>query len=89
MWDGKERRAHICMQEEKIGKFEEFMSNTKGLKATLFTIAVAIILQVGSFLYLWGGLTTTVTVHDKAIDNLVKKFDNVKIVYAETAEHKK
>ena len=36
------------------------MDATKGLKATLFTIAVAILIQVGTFLYLWGGLTNTV-----------------------------
>ncbi|OGM12528.1 hypothetical protein A2V80_00845 [Candidatus Woesebacteria bacterium RBG_16_39_8b] len=78
-----------CTQEENIGKFKEFMENSKGLKATIFTIAVAILLQVGTFIFLWGGLTTIVKVHDKAIDRILGKLDNVKIVgYAIAGEKK-
>ncbi len=54
------------------------MENTKGLKATMFTIAVTILLQVGSFLYLWGGQTEKI----KNIEKIVSKFDKIKIVYA-------
>lgn len=49
-----------CPHEQTIGKVKEFMETTKGFKATLFTISLAIIIQVATFLYLWGGLTTTV-----------------------------
>ncbi len=70
--------VHDCIQEETIGKFKEFMENTKGLKATIFTIAVTILLQVGSFLYLWGGQTEKI----KNIEKIVSKFDKIKIVYA-------
>lgn len=48
-----------CKQEKIIGKFEEFMENTKGLKATLAMISFAILLQVGTFLWLWSGQCTT------------------------------
>ena len=46
---------------ETIGKVKEFMLETRGFKKTLFTIAIAISVQVCTFLYLWGGLSTTVT----------------------------
>ena len=81
-WDGVDRREHNCIQEETIGKFKEFMENTKGLKATLFTISLAILIQVATFLYLWGGLTTTVQSHDKNIEKILSKLDSIKIVYA-------
>jgi hypothetical protein len=60
---------HECKQEETIGRFKEFMQTTKGLKATLATISVAILLQVGTFLYLWGGLTATVKKNTEHIWN--------------------
>ncbi len=69
-----------CDKEEFLGEVKEFIANSKGFKTTLFTIALTILLQVGTFLYLWGGLTTTVKVHDKAIDALVNKFDKLKVV---------
>lgn len=71
---------HECSQMEFIGKAKEFMENMKGLKATLFTISMAILIQVGTFLFLWGGLTTTVKNHDQAIEKLVSKFDKLKVV---------
>jgi hypothetical protein len=69
-----------CIQEENIGKFKEFMESSKGLKATMFTIALTILLQVGTFLYLWGGLVTTVRYHDENIKKIFTKLDNVKLV---------
>jgi len=80
MYEGVERRQHNCIQEENIGIFKEFMNSSKGLKATMFSIAVAILIQVGTFVYLWGGLTTTVTVHDKAIEKIFTKLDSITIV---------
>jgi hypothetical protein len=50
-----------CKQEKAIGRLEEFMENTKGLKATIFTISLAILLQVGTFIYLWSGQCTTLS----------------------------
>ena len=49
-----------CPHQETIGKVKEFMESIKGFKTTLTTISVAIIIQVATFLFLWGGLTTTV-----------------------------
>lgn len=45
---------------EVIGKIKEFMETTKGFKATITTVSVAIVIQVATFLFLWGSLTTTV-----------------------------
>lgn len=72
--------THECIQEENIGKIKEFIANTKGSRTLLSGIVIAIVLQVGTFLFLWGSLTTTVNYHDKTIDKLCKKLDNVKIV---------
>jgi hypothetical protein len=81
--------THECSKEEFLGQVKEFMDGCRGMKGTLFTIAITILLQVGTFLYLWGGLVTTVKVHDKAIDKLVSKLDNVKLVGYALAEPKK
>ena len=54
------------------------MENMKGFKATLFTVSLAIVLQVASFLYLWGGQTEKI----KNIEKIVSKFDKINIVYA-------
>ena len=54
-----------CIQEENIGKFKEFMNNYKGVKASMFGIVVAIVLQVISFSFLWGTLTATVKQNTK------------------------
>ena len=77
-----------CDKEEFLGRVKEFMKETKGFKGTLFTVALAILLQVGTFLYLWGGLTTTVKVHDKSIERLVEKFDKLKVIGYAVAQDK-
>ena len=69
-----------CKWDVQIGKFIEFMDNAKGMKTALFGIVVAILLQVGGFLFLWGGLVTTVKTHDKVLDIISTKLNNVKIV---------
>jgi len=51
---------HDCPHNETIGKIKEFMESVKGFKTILATISIAIVIQVASFLFLWGGLTTTV-----------------------------
>ena len=74
---------HIqCKWDVQMGKIIEFVSEMKGFKTTLFTLALAIFLQVGTFLFLWGGLTTTVKNHENNINKILVKLDKVKIVYA-------
>ena len=69
---------HECIKEEFLGRVKEFMENTKGFKATLFTIALTILLQICTFLYLWGAQTEKI----KNIEKIVSRFDKIKIVYA-------
>jgi len=47
-----------------------------------------IIVQVGAFLVMWGSLTTTVKVHDKNINFLMSKFNNIKLIGYVNAEEK-
>ncbi len=79
---------HICSKEEFIGEVKEFINNSKGLRGVLSGVVVAILLQVGAFLFLWGGLTTTVKNHDKSIDKILSKLDTIKIVGYAVAEEK-
>ena len=69
-----------CTQQEKIGKFMEFMDSVKGLRPTLMMISLAILIQVGTFLYLWGDLTTTVKNNSEDINRVLSKLDGVKII---------
>ena len=79
MWDGKERRGnHDCVQLEFIGKVSEFMENMKGFKATLFTVSLAIVINVFALVY-WGG---TQTEKIKNIEKIVSRLDKINIVYA-------
>jgi len=81
---------HKCIQENFLGRVREFMEGEKANKVLFAGIILTIVVQVGAFLYLWGSLVTTVKVHDKSIDTLVSKFDNVKFIgYVEAAEIKK
>ena len=59
---------------------KEFIDSCKGFKGILITLAITILLQVGTFLFLWGGLVTTVKVHDKNIDDLTAMLKDIKIV---------
>lgn len=72
--------SHECIKEEFLGRVKEFMENTKGYKATLFSLALVMLVQVGTFLFLWGGLTTTVKNNTEDINTILTKFDKVKIV---------
>lgn len=86
--------VHECKQEEEMGKIKEFMSNLKGVNAMLFSLTIAIIVQVGTFLYLWGGLTEVVkknteylwanvapctTENTRNIDKILTKLDMLEI----------
>ncbi len=79
---------HECSQLEFIGRVKEFMSDMKGFKATLFTISVAILVQVGAFIYLWGGLTTTVKTHDIIITEIGKTLKEIRFVGVAVAGEK-
>ena len=56
--------SHDCIQEETLGAVKEFIGNTKGLTTAVFSlfagIIFTIILQIGFFLVLWGGLNEVV-----------------------------
>jgi len=94
---------HDCKQEETIGKIKEFIGNMKGMKAMLGTIVVAIAVQVGTFLFLWGSLTTTVnkntefvwgelkmqtTENTRNIDKILSKFEMIMMTKNIHAENK-
>jgi hypothetical protein len=78
-----------CKWDTEIGRILEFISESKGLKATMFTISVAVLLQVGTFLFLWGGLTTTVATHEKNINRVLSKLDSIKLIGYVNAEEVK
>jgi hypothetical protein len=92
---------HDCIQQEKLGAIEEFIKSMKSTRGVLWTIAIAIVLQVGSFLYLWGSLTTTVkknteymwgtlsvqtTENTRNIDKILTKFEMVMLTKNAHAE---
>ena len=72
--------GHECTKAEFLGQVKEFMDNSKGLRTLLGGIVVAIILQVGTFIFLWGSLTTTVKDHTKHIDEICNTLKNVKVI---------
>ena len=92
---------HECIQEEALGKIKEFIANTKGMRVAISTIVIAIVLQVGTFLYLWGSLTTTVknntayvwgdlrvqtTENTRNIDKILAKFEIIGVAKNANAE---
>lgn len=81
--------AHDCQHSEDWGRMKEFISATKGVHLTLGTIAFSIVIQVCTFLYLWGGLTTTVKNHDTILSSVCRKLDSVKLVGYVYADEKK
>jgi hypothetical protein len=86
---------HDCQQKENIGKFKEFMNNFKGMKTMMGGVIVAILVQVGTFLYLWGSLTNTVNKNTnylwgditssvkentRTLDRLLAKFETIQVI---------
>ncbi len=78
-----------------MGRIEEFIESAKGLRTVLCGIVITILLQVGSFIYFWGTMTTTVnrntdhiwktltpTVAEntKNIDRILGKLESVQII---------
>jgi len=78
--------AHECNHEQTIGRFKEFMEATKGIKATLLIMSLTIAIQVGTFMYLWGGLTETVKRHDITIEKVCSTLDGIRLVGYAVAE---
>ena len=82
--------AHDCIQEQTIGRIKEFMENTKGVKVSLLLMSITIAVQVGTFLFLWGGLTETVKRHDSSIEKIYTKLDGIHLLgYAVAEDGKK
>lgn len=67
----------------------------KGWRATIVTIVIAIFIQIGAFLVMWGGLTTTVKKNNEYIwqdmtpklnentrnvDRLIAKLEDIKFI---------
>ena len=67
----------------------------------LGTLVIAMVLQIGAFLYMWGGLTTTVNQNTKHlwnsitpavaentrnIDRLITKWDTIQFIVGKTGE---
>jgi hypothetical protein len=86
---------HECIQQETLGKFKEFIDSIKGFKIVLFSMAGTIILQVITFAFLWGCLTTTVSSNTEHlwknitprveantanIDKILGKFELIKVI---------
>ena len=84
-----------CTQEEFIGRIKEFMESSKGIRASIVTIAIAIIIQVVTFAFLWGQIITTVNNDNKQvwsiltpityqnkenIDKILAKLDLIKVI---------
>ena len=88
---------HECSKENFLGQVKEFMQNTKGTKALQWTMAGVVIVQIGAFLVMWGGLTETVkkntdqvwnrntpaiTDNTRNIDKILAKLD-ARLAYAD------
>jgi hypothetical protein len=76
--------THDCIQEEVIGRIKEFIENFKGMKVILVSIIITILVQVGTFLFLWGCLVTTVNKHERDIDKILQKLDSIRVVVVPT-----
>lgn len=96
VYQGPERRqTHDCIQQEDIQELKDDMKSNRNLKSWLGSIFIVILVQIGTFLYLWGGMNEIVrkntiqvwdvitpTMHQNtiAIERMLAKFENVKIV---------
>jgi hypothetical protein len=49
-----------CQQEEIIGKLKGFMEDYKSLRIQMNGVIIAIAVQICTFLFSWGSMTTTV-----------------------------
>jgi hypothetical protein len=61
--------GHDCKHEEDFGRFKEFMLSIKGFKTLLGSIIFTILIQIGVFLILWGGLNEVVKKNSDQIWN--------------------
>jgi hypothetical protein len=63
-----------------MGKIIEFMNSAKGMRKIQITAAIAFAGQMMIFLIMWGSLTTTVKAHDKNINDILGKFNNIRLI---------
>ena len=80
---------------KRHAEIENHIKEGKGWRATIITVGLAIFIQVGAFLVMWGSLTTTVKkntdylwgditpkVHNniRDIDRILTKLDSIKMI---------
>lgn len=69
--------------------FQKHIDDGKGWRTAILGVVFTVIIQVGAFLFMWGGLTTTVSEHSKNIERVMNKLDNIKLVgYAQAEDIK-
>ena len=88
-------KEHECIQQEFIGKAKEFMNSSKGNKPILWSLIFTMLIQIGTFLYLWGALTQVVNKNNdylwgsvttglnentRNVDKILTKLENVRLV---------
>jgi hypothetical protein len=95
-YQGAERRStHECIQVKDIEELKNDMKSNRNLKSWLASIIVVILVQIGTFLYLWGGmneivakntdyiwndLTPEVRQTTRNVDKILAKLDHIKII---------
>ena len=74
--------AHDCIQWKLLGElkakadaFVRHVTEGNRWRVAIVGIVLAVILQVGGFLYLWGGLDTTVKRNEKDVQRVFDKLD--------------
>lgn len=52
------------------------VANLVGMRGAVYGIVVAIMMQIGGFFYLWGGINNMVQINTRRLDILEKKWDD-------------
>jgi hypothetical protein len=88
-----------CEQKEEIGRIKEFIEGTRSVRnvliGSIITLTIAIIFQVGAFLfmygsldstvkkntdYLWNDITSATRENTRNLDKLMVKLDSIKLI---------
>jgi hypothetical protein len=90
---------HECKQLERLGRFEEFITTSKGWRTAIIGVVFAIVGPVITFGYLWGQLSNTVSRNNEYIwgdltkasrentrnvDRILEKMENLKYLVGPT-----
>jgi hypothetical protein len=93
------RKNHECTKEELLGRIIEFMNSAKATQAVLISMGATMVLQIVTFAFLWGQLTTTVAKNTeylwkevapktmentKNIDKILAKFELITVIQGST-----